>query len=190
MHRPAIALLLWFAASFAWAQAPAPGERLRNEWVEIQVPTTPGWRLVPPSPVLIAMARSGHGPDGSLAAFAQVFRIEQPRDREHFLELVRSGTAADTPPERFTERQVDIRHDDSRGIWCVRHAAVHDDRQARLRSGGIGTLTLQTLTLYCLHPQEPGLAVAIGFSHRGQGQHPEFDTEAEAFIESARLLER
>lgn len=190
MHRLAIALLLSFAASFASAQAPAPGERIRNEWVEIEVAATPGWRPVPPSPGRIALARSGREPSDSFVGFALVFRIEQPRDGEHFLELVRSGTAADTPPERFTERQVDIRHDDSRGVWFVRHASVYDDRQARLRSGTTGTLTLQALTLYCMHPQEPGLAVAVGFSHRGRGLHPDFDSEATAFIESARLLGR
>ena len=190
MHRPVIALLLWFAASFAWAQTPTPGERIRNEWVEVQVPATPGWRLAPPSPGRIALARPGREPDDSFAGFALVFRIEQPRDREHFLEIVRTGAAADTPPQRFTERQVDIRHDDARSSWCVRHAAVHDDRQARLRSGGTGTLTLQALTLYCLHPREPGLAVAVGFSHRGLGLHPDFDTEAAAFIVAARILDR
>jgi hypothetical protein len=190
MFHPLILLFLFLAATFAHAQTPTPGERLRNEWVEISVPASAGWKLAPPSSGRIALARSGREPDDSIVGFALVFPMERPRDREHFLELVRTGAAADTPPERFTERQVDVRHDDSRSTWCVRHASVHDDRQARLRSGGTGTLMLQALMLYCLHPQEPGLAVAIGFSHRGRGLLPDFDSEATAFIESARILKR
>jgi hypothetical protein len=194
LHPWIFAIALGLASSLAWAQAPgqalSPGERLVSERLELTVPQSPGWRLAALSAAHIAIARAGRAPDDSHAAFAMAFRIEPPRDREHFLELVRRGVAADTPPERFTERQAEFRPDDARGLWCVRHAAVHEDRQARLRSGGTGTLTLQALTLYCLHPREPGVAVAFGYSHRGHEAVADFDAEASTFIAAAGLRER
>jgi hypothetical protein len=183
-------ILFAAAASLSFAQSPRPGERIATELLEVTTPASAGWRLAARSPAHVAMARRGSQPDETFAAFALLFRIEPPRDRDHFMELVRKGAAADTPPERFREHRAEFQHDESRGHVCILYRAVHEDLQARLISGGTGALTLQSLTRYCQHPQEQGVAWAVGYSHRGHQLVNDFDVEAAEFVVAGKALSR
>lgn len=187
MQKLATAFLLSAATSLCSAQSLTPGERITTELVAASVPAQPGWQISNKAPARIAIARAGTAPDETFAAFAIVFRIENPRDREHFLDLIRAGVAADTPPVRFREVKADFRHDDSRVSPCVRYSAIHEDTQAKLRTGGTGTLTFQSLTLYCLHPKEQGVAFAFGYSHRGRQLQASFDEDGAQFIASGDI---
>ena len=184
------AIVLSSAATLAIAQGLKSGEQVTTEFLEVQGPPTSGWQLSGKSPGRIALARPGSHLNETFAAFAIVYRLEQPRDRDHFLELIRKGVVADTFPTRFRQLQAEFQHDQSRGYLCIRYTAVHEDLQARLISGATGTLTTQTHSLYCLLPQEQGAGFAAGYSHRGENLHAEFHTEAIQFITSAQVRAR
>lgn len=169
----------------AHAQTPPDTERVRTELLDVRAPAGSGWRVSVRQPARVAWARPGTGENDSQAAFASVFRLTPPRDGDHLLSLVRDGTAADTPAERFRPLQSTFTRDDTRGVPCVRHVAVHEDTQARLRTGGMGSLVMQSVTLYCLHPVERGLAIAIGWSHRGTLPVADADAQGEAFLAGA-----
>ncbi len=190
MRSALAAFILCTVAAPLSAQALVPGEQLTTDLLSARAPSSSGWQLSSKTPARIALARGGTQPNETFAAYVIVFRIEQPRDRDHFLELIRNGVAADTSPDRFRAVKVDFHHDESRGYPCVLYTAIHDDLQARLRSGATGTLATQTQTLYCLHPQERGTAFAAGYSHRGEALHAEFATEATQFIASAHVRTR
>lgn len=190
MHLSALGALLLLAASASLAQPIKPGERVTTELLDVRAPAAPGWQLTLKSPARITFARAGEHENDTLGAFAIMFRITAPRDREHFLELIREGSEADTPPDRFRAIKSEFQHDDARPSPCVRHFAVHEDKQAKLRTGGVGPLILQSVTMYCMHPDTPGVAVALGYSHRGQQSYPALEAEAADFIATGTIRSR
>jgi hypothetical protein len=167
------------------AQPSPDAERVRTELLDVRAPAGSGWRVSVRQPARVAWARPGTGENDAQAAFASVFRLTPPRDGDHLLSLVRDGTLAETPAERFRPLQSTFMRDDSRGAPCVRHVALHEDTQARLRTGGTGSLVMQSVTLYCLHPVERGLAIAIGWSHRGMLPVADAEAQGEAFLAGA-----
>jgi hypothetical protein len=190
MHFLAPGALLLLVGSVSLAQEIRPAERVTTELLDVQAPAAPGWQLTQKSAARITFARAGEHKNDTLGAFAIVFRIPAPRDREHFLELIREGSQADTPPDRFRAIKSEFQQDDARPYPCVRYAAVHEDRQAKLRTGGVGPLILQSITLYCMHPDTPGVAFALGYSHRGQESYPALEAEAADFIAAGTVRSR
>jgi hypothetical protein len=177
-------VLLTSLVAASWAQGAGPA-RVRTGLLDVRAPAGNDWRLSVRQPARVAWARAGSGENDSQAAYAQVFRLTPPRDGEHLLSLLRDGAAADAPAERFRPLASTFTRDDSRAAPCVRHAALHEDTQARLRTGGTGPLLMQSLTLYCLHPVERGLAIAIGWSHRGATPLADAEAQAGAFLAGA-----
>jgi hypothetical protein len=190
MRSATVAVALCTAAIPAVAQGLAAGERIATELLDVRAPSSAGWQLSAKNPARIALGRAGDAPNETFAAFAIVFRLEPPRDRDHFMDLIRKGVAADTPPSRFRELKADLRHDESRGHPCIRYTALHEDLQAKLRTGATGTLITQTQSLYCVHPDEKGAAYAAGYSHRGDSLHAQFETEADQFIGGSHVRAR
>lgn len=187
MRMATTAFALCAAAAPAIAQGVAPGEQIATDLLDIRAPSTAGWQLLAKTPTRITLARPGRDPNETFAAFAMVLRLEPPRDRDHFMDLIREGVAADTSPTRFRERKADFQHDESRGYPCIRYTGLHDDLQAKLRSGATGTLTVQSHSIYCLHPAEKGAGFSAGYSHRGEILHAEFETEAIQFIDGSHV---
>lgn len=168
------------------APTPAP-ERVLTPQLDVRAPAGPGWRPSVREDARVGWARAGEGENDSQAAFAAVFRLPAPVDGAGLLEMVRRSVEADTPADRFRALEVDYRREDRGDAPCVRHRAFHEDRQARLRTGGSGVLLLQTVTLYCRHATDAQRAIAIGWSHRGPLPLAGFDEAAQAFIDGAGL---
>lgn len=174
------------AATPAAAPTPVP-ERVLTPQLDVHAPAGPGWRASVREDARVGWARPGEGPNDSQAAFAAAFRLPAPVDGAGFLDLIRRSVEADTPADRFRALEVDYRREDRGDAPCVRHRAFHEDRQARLRTGGAGVLLLQTVTLYCRHATDAQRAIAIGWSHRGPLPLASFDEAAQAFIDGAAL---
>lgn len=173
-------------AASAAIPTPAP-ERVLTPQLDVRAPAGPGWRPSVREEARVGWARAGEGENDSQAAFAAAFRLPAPVDGAGFLDLIRRSVEADTPADRFRPLQVDYHREDRGDAPCVRHRAFHEDRQARLRTGGSGVLLLQTVTLYCRHATDAQRAIAIGWSHRGPLPLAGFDEAAQAFIDGAGL---
>lgn len=190
MSRRFLVILLLAVPLGALAQEVQPGQVIETEVLTVRAPGSTGWSLTARSPARVSFAKLGHGPNATLAAMAVAFRIEVPRSKEHFLELVKRGVAADTPALRFRPVRESFTHEEAEGSQCVRYVGLHEDLQAKTFVAPRGPIQMQSHTLYCLHPHEAGVAFAAGYSHRGELTHAAMDPEAREFIAGAGLRMR
>jgi hypothetical protein len=185
--RQIIALFAAASLSVGATQSVEPHERVATELLDVEAPGFAGWRITEKGPARVTFGRLGYGKNGTLIAHAIVFKIEQPRSKEHFVELIRQGAAADSPPSRYRELQSDLHYEDKRGYPCARYTAIYDDLSAKTMSGNVSVLKLQMHSLYCMHPSVRGAAFVAGYSHRGEVLHSGLDTEARQFIERVNV---
>jgi hypothetical protein len=184
-----IALALVVAAIsplMAAAQPVAPKERVATELLELAAPSLVGWKITQKTPARVTFARAGFGPNGTLAAMAIVFSVESPRSKEHFVELMKAGIAADTPPDRYREVRSELQYEEVRGYPCVRYMAVHEDLGAKTVTAASQPLLMQNHSLYCLHPTQRGAAFVAGYSHRGETLYKELDVSAREFLDEVK----
>ena len=170
----------------AAAQSVQPREKVLTELLELGAPSLAGWKIDQKTPARVTFSRVGFGPNGTLAAMAIVFRIEPPRSKEHFLEQMRAGVAADTPPDRYREIRSEFRYEEDRDYPCVRYTAVHQDLKAKTVTQTSQVLQMQSHSLYCLYPNQQGAAFVAGYSHRGEKLHSDLDAEAKEFINGVK----
>jgi hypothetical protein len=190
MSRFAAILFMAWMAWAAQAQPVQPGELVETEVLSVRAPGGPGWALSARAPARVTFSRLGEGRNGTLAAMAIAFRIPVPGSRDEFMDLIRRGVAADTPAPRFRAISESFAHEEAAGASCVRYIALHEDLEARTFVAPQRPLQMQSHTRYCLHPKEPGVALAAGYSHRGERAPDTTDPEARAFIDGVSLRRR
>lgn len=177
-------------ASAVQAQPVQPGERVETELLTVKAPNTPGWSVGTRAPARLSFSRTGAGPNSTLAAMVVAFRIDVPASREQFMALIARGVEADTPAPRFRAIRSELTPEEVGGRTCVRYIALHEDREARTFVAPRGPILMQSHTLYCLVPQEAGVALAAGYSHRGELAPESTDAEAREFIAGVGLRPR
>lgn len=190
MHQFAAALALLLLSTTAHSQHVEPGQLVETEVLSVKAPTSLGWSLAARSPARVVFSRLGQGPNETLTAMALVFRIDAPKSREDFAQLIKRSVAADTPAPRFRALSESLEHEEKGRADCIRYVAVHEDLEAKKMVASQQPLKMQSHTLYCRYLDNPGLALAVGFSRRGESAPDGSDEEAREFIRGAGLRQR
>jgi hypothetical protein len=174
----------------AVAQPVKPLELVKTELFELSVPADEGWVITKKNPTYVNLSRGQDGSSGTMVAMVVISKMEKPRGKEHFLDLIRSGIVADNGDARFRELKLDLAYEEDRGYPCVRMMAEHEDLHAKLLSGKEGVLIMQMQSLYCVYPYKEGVGYSAGYSFRGEKRYDNFDKAARKFIEGVSLLDK
>ncbi len=140
-----------------------------------------GWVRLPEGETQWAIAKEGASEHESEIIMMAMFGLPEDvdlaarvRDEQHF----------DAP--RYQDVVVDVAPDASHGIACVRAHTRALDTQASVRGGGTAALTIETIALYCVHPDKATVGFMLGYSDRylGEARVPDFEQRADALLAS------
>ena len=167
---------------------PVPaGYLYEGGYINIKVPNSDGWHLVNSSPAGMEFAKSGVEEKESFGAQVLMFPLQETKNEDEFLSLIKSGFEADTDPSRFNINQLDFSYTEKRGYSCVKVVGELEDKKALTSPGHRESLILQTNSLYCRHPVRTDTGFAIIYSHRGQSSYPNMSDEAKQFIAGVQV---
>jgi len=164
-----------------------PGMVYRGTVLNIAAPNSEGWHLLGSSPSRMAFARNGDGPGECFIAQVVMFNPPQTNSPEEFEALIVQGVQSDANTDRFSTKQFTHQFTSARGYPCVQMQNISEDRQAQIGPNKIEKLILQNEHLYCRHPIQKNIGFAMTYSHRGESLYPDFQKEAQSFIEGIQV---
>ncbi|MEW6312692.1 MAG: hypothetical protein AB1513_01390 [Pseudomonadota bacterium] len=164
-----------------------PGKVYAGPILNIAAPNSEGWQLLKSDPSGMAFARRGSASGESFAAQVAIFDPPQTNSPEEFEALIVKGAQSDAETERFSTKSFIHQFTSSRGYPCVQMKNISEDRQAEIGPNKTETLVMQNEHLYCRHPAQKNIGFAITYSHRGKDLHPDFENEAQSFIEGVQV---
>ncbi len=168
-------------------QPVASGQILDDDFIQLRVPNTDGWRRIDTGAGKISLSRRGILQGETFGAQVILFGLEPTDSVAELTTLIKRGAEQDAPADRFSVLHSKFEANENRGYPCVRHDGVYEDRKARTSPNATGTLTLQVSALYCRYPGLTNIGFAAIYSHRGEVLHPTFASEAENFLEGVRV---
>lgn len=172
----------------SYAPKPVPaGYLYEGGYINVRVPNSNGWHLVSSSPAGMEFARSGAEPDESFAAQVLMFPLQETKDSDEFLSLIKKGFERDTDLARFDVIAANFKYTDKRGYPCVAVSYVTKDKQAQTSPTRREVLTLQAESLYCRHSVRQETGFSIIYSRRGKAEYSHFHAEANDFISGVRV---
>jgi len=160
-----------------------PGKVYAGKILNIAAPNSEGWQLLKSSPSGMVFARQGKAPGESFVAQVAIFNPPQTDSPEEFEAVIVKGAQRDAETGRFSTSNFTHQFTSARGYPCVQMQNISEDRQAKTGPNKTETLVLQNEHLYCRHPVQKNIGFAITYSHRGKSLHPDFQKEANSFIE-------
>jgi len=165
----------------------AAGFIYKGSYINVRVPNSDGWHLVESSPAGMQFARSGAEHGESFAAQVLIFPLENTKDSNEFLSLIKSGIKNDTDSERFEIIKSNFKNIDDRNYPCVRVNYATEDKQAQTSPTRTEVLLLEAESLYCRHPVRQDTGFSIIYSHRGKVAYSNIKTEAQDFINGVQV---
>jgi len=185
------AMLLVVLTLSACATTLPPGQPYHgSDWagyLDLRSPNSEGWGVVQVSPERIAFARKGTQPDESIAAWVMRGAAPPTQTREEWLSLVKTAEERGLDRDRFTLLKSEYAFTDERRYPCVRSSVVREDRQAQVSAFRRETLMLREILLSCRHPVRQDTGFSISYSHRGDGEYPNLEAEAQAFFDRIQV---
>jgi len=107
--------------------------------------------------------------------------------REEWLSLVKTEMEGGLDRDRFTLLKSEYAFTDERRYACVRSITVLEDRQAQVSVSRRETLVLRVIGLTCQHPVRQDTGFNISYLHRGHGEYPNLESEAQAFFDGIQV---
>ncbi|MDR2853037.1 MAG: hypothetical protein LBV61_08325 [Burkholderiaceae bacterium] len=132
----------------------------------------------------MAFAKGGQSKNESFVAQVSMFNLPPTQTPEAFKSFIQSGVEKDTDTNRFEVQSASFRITNERNYPCVRYEATSQDNEP---AGSSGPLLFELSAIYCRHPVRQETGFSISYSHRGEGLHPTFRSEAESFIQSVQV---
>lgn len=176
--------------------APAPGRNVETvppgmvyagSYINVSAPNSEGWHLQESSGRTMTFFRRGDAPNESFVAYVVWFDLPQTKSPKEFETLIVQRASHDLATSRFSTTEFSHQYSDERGYPCVQAHNVSEDRQARTEPNKTETLVLENENLYCRHPVRANTGFVITYSHRGSSLYPNFQREAQAFIEGVQV---
>ena len=164
-----------------------PGKVYPGTVLNIAAPNSEGWHLLDSSSSRMVFARNGSESGESFIASIIAFYPPQTDSPDEFESLIVQGAQRDAETERFSTKQFTHQFTSARGYPCVQMQNISEDRQAQSGQNKIDKLILQNEHLYYRHPVQKNIGFAISYSHRGQNLYPNFQKEAQSFIEGVQV---
>ncbi len=172
-----------------YGQQPAPAQSFSGILLDVRVPVGEGWHVISAKEPNFAFTRISSETGETYAANASLFQLHETATPQEFAETIKRSVQKDTPPERFTPRNVTYAYSEDRGYPCEKIDAVYEDRKAQTVAGQ-QTLLLQSSSIYCRHPAQKNLAFVASFSHRGTTLLPDLDAQAAPFLQGVQVSKK
>jgi hypothetical protein len=95
----------------------------------------------------------------------------------------------DPHQQRFRLLRYEVSADTSRKTECALVHSTAEDTAPVRRSGERGPMILQTLELICAHPDDKGIVILVGYSHRYDAgkADPKFSEKAMRLLRSVEF---
>jgi hypothetical protein len=173
-----MSLLLTTATNVA-AQEPrrvAAGFLFEGPLLDIRAPRDKGWSVVDQDKDGLIFMRKGRKRDASFIASVTPFEIAVAADAAGFEAQMRDRLRKDFDENRFERLEESIVANDLASVKCFRYTTAAIDRAAQIDRGKTRRLALDLHALYCRHPADAALGIAITYSYRS----PERDVEKTA----------
>ena len=186
-----LALLLVVLMLSACATPLLPGQPYHgSDWagyLDVRSPNSEGWRMVQVSPRSIAFGRKGTQLEQSFAAWVMRGPLPPTQTREDMVSRLKTEMEGGLDRDRFTLLKSEYAFTDERRYPCVRSSVVREDRQAQVSAFRRETLMLREILLSCRHPVRQDTGFSISYSHRGDGEYPNLEAEAQAFFDRIQV---
>lgn len=187
----ALIFAAWVLPLSAFAQDPQPvaGYKLfEGPLLDIFSPAGDGWSLVDGGQAMIFM-REGEQRHASDIASVNSFPVAADADTATFEALVREEIRKGVEGDRYQSLPGSsltvVQHGTAH---CLRYAQAVIDRAAQVGRGKTRQMVLDVHGLYCRHPANPELGIALIYSVRAPKREPEQTASAaDAFFDSLAL---
>lgn len=147
-------------------QVQRPRERISSEGYSFMIPDETGWTIIQRTSYLLALGRSGDGPDETHAIRAGLSRLPSFKTIEEFAHVVREEIARNTDLQRFRILKIETAVHVQKETPCVKSYSVAEDHSVRRRSQETGPMILERLALACAHPSNKNVGVNVEYSQR------------------------
>jgi len=181
-----------FVAMPAHAAKPRriPGlQRFEGPLLDIVSPAGKGWVMVDAGTRGKLFMRDGKERHASLIATVTTFPVEAEASVATFDAQVRENVAKEAQGARYQPLSGgDLVPEQHGAAHCLRYSQAVTDLSAQVGRGDTATLVLELHALYCRHPADPALGVAITYSVRApQRTAEETALAAQSFFDGVVL---
>lgn len=161
-----------------------PAAKIVQAGYTLQPLDEPGWIIGGRTDYQLILGRLGEGVDDSYIIEATLIRVPA-NQKNTLLQWVKQGEAAASDSPRFGISEYEASDYSGKNTPCVRSYQRAQDKQAKRRSGGSEPMILELIAYTCLLPDNPDVAVHIGFSYRHDNGHadPQLAMKAEQLIQ-------
>jgi hypothetical protein len=166
-----------------------PGQSFSNPLFMMTAPNSEGWMGLTRSGSEIAFARLGASKTDSDVAAVILFRAPIATGSGGFMALIKERLEKDASLSRFEIQQQNLDLSQDRAYMCATYHALSIDHGKSSFLTKRQPLLFEMLVLYCQHPEKPGLAFAVSFSHRGLTPLPTFQAESKEFIAGVQVAQ-
>ena len=150
-----------------------------------------GWSLRDHKATLLFLMKRGAGKDDSIVGAVQYYRVPKYDSPESFLdaEIARRVKSHENDPRVKNPKAVETltRHV---GADCIRSIYQYQDTGAQLADNSVSEAGFYSLSLRCLHPYDPSIALDIGFSvrHFSPIDQSEHEAQADNYFSSVKFV--
>ena len=150
-----------------------------------------GWSLRDHKSTLLFLRKRGAGENDSIVGTVQYYRVPKYDSPQSFLaaETARRIKSHENDPRVKNPKVVEVltKHGDAD---CVRSIYEYQDTGAQLADRSVREASFYSLSLRCLHPFDPSIALDIGFSvrHFSPIDQKELEAQADSYFGSVKFV--
>lgn len=163
----------------------SPKHRIAENYINIYSPNSNNWVKIKHSKKDIVFAKKGIENYESYIARIVFFPQTYSSNKKDFLEQIKKVNSKINNKKRFDILKSNFKFL-NRSYECVLARSLMKDKKAKVPYG-TDSLLMQVKSLYCKDPKNKKMAFMIGYSFRGKLVTPNFDSEADSFIDSIRF---
>lgn len=164
-----------------------PHHMLNGPYLNIRTPNSEGWHQVTSNTSDVTFAKDGATKGESFIATVPRFPLIDTANSVELMSAVRKIVEADNASPRVTPVETKYETSTERSYPCIRVTNVVADNEAGMGLDKTEKLLMQTKALYCGHPTLGKTGFGALFSHRGYELYPNFDVEADDFINGVQV---
>jgi hypothetical protein len=154
--------------------------------LNIYSPNSEGWQLSHSNTGAVVFTRLDPSSGNTYVAQINSFHLPAFASPEELLAIIKSGAEKESPSSRFQSIEANFQITTERPYPCIRFRGSSIDLKAKALHGN-APMTLTVRSIYCQHPTKLDLGVLISFSQRGGTPDPDFESQANAFIEGVQV---
>lgn len=187
-----LSMVLASCATTPQKKEPVPvdaGYLYTGPYINVRAPNSEGWHLVKSSSAGMEFARFGLDEYESFGAQLLMFSLDETKNKEEFISLIKKNIELDSDPSRFKIISTEYSYSENRGYPCVIVESTVNDTKAKVKGNKQAELLLQSIKLYCRHPIRTNTGFSAIYSRRGTTVYDKLHDEAIHYFEGVQVPE-